>query len=149
VTYLVDANILIYATDANSSNNEQAREWLDSQLSGHPQTVALPWPTLTAFLRLVTSPRLFPAALSPEQAWGQVDDWLERKAAWVPVPGARHRVLLRELITATGAAGNLVADAHLAALAKENGLAVASADSDFAKFTDVKWINPIATPKSR
>lgn len=143
MSYLVDANILLYASDADSAHNERARNWLDQQLVGHPQTVALPWPTLLAFFRLITNNRVFPAAVSPAEAWQQIDDWLERPAAWVPIPGPRHRLLLRELITATNAAGNLASDAHLAALAQENGLAVVSADSDFAKFGSVKWINPL------
>lgn len=60
------------------------------------------------------------------------------------MPSSRHQLLFGELITAATASGNLVTDAHLAALARENGLTVASADSDFAKFDDVKWVNPLS-----
>lgn len=144
MSYLIDANMLVYATNANSQHNETARAWLDEQLAGPPQTVGLPWPTLTSYLRLVTNLRLFPAALSPERAWDQVNDWLERRGAWVPVPGPRHPRLLSELCLSAGASGSLVTDAHLAALAVEHGLTIASADSDFAKFRDIKWINPLA-----
>ena len=42
-------------------------------------------------------------------------------------------------------AGNLVPDAHLAAIAIEHGLEVCSADSDFARFTEIRWRNPLAT----
>jgi toxin-antitoxin system PIN domain toxin len=149
VTYLVDANMLVYATDANSRHNESARTWLDDQLAGHPQTVALPWPTLLSYLRVITSHRVFPNALRAEQAWSQIDDWLDRRAAWVPVPGPRHALLLRELVTTATATGNLVAVAHLAALAQENGLSVVSADTDFAKFPGIKWINPLGESKPR
>jgi len=40
--------------------------------------------------------------------------------------------------------GNLVPDAHLAALAIEHGLTLCSADGDFARFPGVRWENPLA-----
>lgn len=144
MTYLADANILVHATDSNSEHNATAREWPDDRLAGHPQTVAMPWPMLPAFLRLITARRLFSNPLSPQQAWSRIEDWPDRRAAWVPVPDARHRLVLGELLVAAGASGNLGTDAHLAAPAKEHGLTIASADSVFAKFDDVKWVNPLA-----
>jgi uncharacterized protein len=60
----------------------------------------------------------------------------------VPVPGARHAEILSDLIVAGDLRGNLVADAHLAALAIEHGVGVCSADSDFARFPKITWVNP-------
>ncbi len=54
--YLVDANLLIYSVDSGSPHHESAREWLDGTLPGHPQLAGLPWPSLLAFLRLITNP---------------------------------------------------------------------------------------------
>jgi len=51
--------------------------------------------------------------------------------------------VLEGLIRAHGVAGNLIADALLAAVAVEHGLAVYSADSDFARFPEVEWVNPL------
>jgi len=42
--------------------------------------------------------------------------------------------------------GNLVSDVHLAALAIEHGLTVCSADTDFARFREIQWVNPLAPP---
>ncbi|HZC40642.1 MAG TPA: hypothetical protein VE343_08200 [Streptosporangiaceae bacterium] len=39
---------------------------------------------------------------------------------------------------------NIVSEGHLAALAIEHGLDVCSNDSDFARFSEVRWNNPVA-----
>lgn len=62
---------------------------------------------------------------------------------WTPVPGPRHSELLGELVTRHAVTGNLVPDAQLAALALEHGLVVQSADPDFARFSEVRWENPV------
>ncbi len=139
---LVDTNILVYAHVRDYPQHETARSWLDDRLRGTAR-VGLPWPSLLGFVRLVTNPRLFPRPESPADAWSQVESWLDAEPAWVPVPTDRHQVVLSALLPAiTGP--NLVPDAHLAALAIEHGLAVASADGDFARFPDLRWENPVA-----
>ena len=71
-------------------------------------------------------------------------DWLSRPAAWIPVPGARHQQVLSGIVRECRPAGNLVPDAHLAALALEHGLTVVSTDTDFAKYPGVTWLNPVS-----
>lgn len=140
--YLVDANILVYAADAGSEHHDAARDWLDEQAAGLPRSVGLPWPSLLAYLRLVTNPRIYSPPADPADAWQRIEDWLSRPASWIPVPGRGHQQALGEIMAATRPTGNLVPDAHLAALAREHGLSVVSTDSDFAKFDSVPWINP-------
>ena len=60
----------------------------------------------------------------------------------MPAPGSRHRDILGQLLIDGDLRGNLVADAHLAALAIEHGTAICSFDSDFARFNGIRWINP-------
>ncbi len=62
----------------------------------------------------------------------------------VPTPTEEHGQVLGQLIAKHGLAGNLVSDAHMAALAIEHGLEIWSADTDFARFTEVRWRNPLA-----
>lgn len=146
--YLVDANVLVYAVDAGADQHEAARCWLDEHLAGGRRYVGLPWPSILAYLRLVTNPRIYSPPAPVGEAWERAEDWLCRPAAWVPVPGIRHRQLFGEIVHAAHPAGNLVPDAHLAALAQEHGLTVVSTDSDFAKFPQIDWFNPVA-PKPR
>lgn len=77
-------------------------------------------------------------------AWGQVDAWVNSGAVWVPTPTERHGGILARLLVAPGVHGNLVPDAHLAALAIEHGLELNSTDGDLARFTGLRWRNPIA-----
>src|SRR3954464_4547188 len=113
---LVDANLLLYATNADSEQHDAAREWLSQQLNG-PRRVGLPWQSLAAFLRVATHPRASEAPLSPAVAWDRVARWLAAPVAWTPVPGPQHAEVVGELITGGNISGNLVTDAFLAALA--------------------------------
>lgn len=140
---LVDANILVYAHVRSFPQHARARAWLDAQLSlGTP--VGLPWPSLLAFLRLVTNPRVFQHPESMVAAWQQVGAWLGAEAAWVPHATDRHGDVLGQLLDAAGVHANLVPDAHLAALAIEHGLLLCSADGDFARFPELRWLNPLS-----
>jgi len=140
---LLDANLLLYAVHRHSPQHEAAAAWLTDQLNG-PRRVGFPWPSLTAFLRISTHPRAFSRPLDPPVAWQRIADWLAAPVAWIPQPGPEHARVLGDLVARHAVAGNLVPDAHLAALALEHGLAVCSADTDFARFTEIRWDNPLA-----
>lgn len=141
---LVDANLLLYARDAESPFHERARRWLTEHLNG-PVRIGLPWPSLVAFVRIGTHPRAYERPLSPRQAWEQVEDWLGAPASWVPAPTPAHAEVLGGLIRRYDLRGNILSDAHLAALAIEHGLSLASADTDFARFSELRWVDPTAT----
>lgn len=104
--------------------------------------MGLPWPSLTAFVRLVSNPRIFERPLSVSDAWSQVEEWLDLPAAWVPEPTDRHRGILASLISEAGRA-EFVPDAHLAALAMEYGLVLHTTDRDSSRFSGLRWRNPL------
>jgi toxin-antitoxin system PIN domain toxin len=141
---LVDANILLYASNAEADQHARCRGWLDDKLGG-AAPVGLPWTTLLAFLRIATNPRAFRRPLSMESAWNQVSNWLAVETVWTPVPTERHSYALGELLATPGVYANLVPDAHLAALAIEHGLTLCSTDGDFARFPGLTWFNPLLT----
>lgn len=139
---LVDANLLLYARDSQSPLHERARDWLTEEFNGSTR-VGLPWQSLTAFVRISTHPRAYARPLAPDDAWRQVEEWLATTAAWVPTETEAHAQVLGGLVTAHRLRGNLVSDAHLAALAIEHGLELCSADGDFSRFPEVRWRNPL------
>lgn len=139
---LVDANILLYAEDVLSPNHEKARQWWDSQLSG-VAPVCLCWTVVSAFIRIGTNPRVFENPLSLQQAARRVDSWFKQPCVRMITPTDRHWPILKKLLVETQAAGNLVTDAHLAALAMEYGCQLASSDADFSRFPKLKWVNPL------
>ena len=140
---LVDANILLYATDRDSPFHGAAKDWLEEALNG-ARRVGLPWSSTVAFVRIATHPRALRAPLAPAAAWDLVEAWLAAPAAWVPMAGAAHGEILGRLVRDLDLRGNLVADAGVAALCIEHGLDVVSADTDFARFTEITWVNPVA-----
>jgi toxin-antitoxin system PIN domain toxin len=141
---LVDANVLLYARDAESPFHERARDWLTERLNG-PVRIGLPWQSLVAFVRISSHPRAYERPLSPEQAWSQVEDWLAAPASWIPQPAHAHADILGGLIRRYDLRGNIVSDAHLAALAIEHGLTLCSADTDFARFAELRWVDPVTS----
>ena len=140
---IVDANVLLYAVDSTSHFHEPARAWLEGALNGD-RRVGLPWPSLWAFQRIATHPRALDAPLAPAEASAIVASWLDATPAWIPEVGPTHAAILAELVGELDLRGNLVSDAVLAALCLEHGVAIVSADSDFARFTSLEWINPLA-----
>jgi toxin-antitoxin system PIN domain toxin len=139
---LIDANLLLYATNEAFPQHRRAKTWLDERLAGSAR-VGLPWPSLLAFLRLATNARMFARPMRTHEAWRQVKTWLECEHAWTPGPTERHAEVLGRLLAEPGVNGSLVHDAHLAALAIEHGLELCSNDGDFARFPDLRWSNPL------
>jgi toxin-antitoxin system PIN domain toxin len=139
---LLDANLLVYARVAQFAQHERARSWLDLCLNG-TVPVGFPWSTLLAFLRLVTNRRVFERPEPIEQAWRQVAAWLDSPVAWIPQPTGRHREVLGRLLVNHRVHANIVPDAHLAALAIEHGLILCSSDADFARFSGLRWHDPL------
>jgi toxin-antitoxin system PIN domain toxin len=140
---LVDANLLLWAHHRQFAQHEATRRWWAQTLSSQP-IVGVPWPTALAFVRISTHPRALERPLSVEQAWSVVEGWLDRPNVWVPVPTDRHQRILGGLLTSGRATGNHAMDAHLAALAIEWGLEMVSADRDFARYTGLRWRDPLA-----
>lgn len=139
---LVDANLLIYAIDADSPHHAAARAWFERVVSGTSR-VGLAWVVLLAFLRITTRPGILRNPLTLGQAADYVTEWLAQPNVVAVGPSDRHWPVLRNLIRTTGSAGNLVSDAHLAALAIEHGYAVYSTDHDFRRFPGVEHVNPL------
>jgi len=138
-----DLNLLMYAVDRQAPIHERAAEWWNATLSG-TETVGLAWSVLLGFVRLTTNPRVVRSPLDADAALDHVDRWLAHEITTVVEPTVRHAALLRDLLAPTGTGGNLVADAHLAAIAIEHGADLCSADRDFARFPGLRWINPLA-----
>lgn len=138
---VVDANVLLYAVNQDSKRHAEARSWLDTALSGS-DTVGFCWQVLLAFTRIATLPGVFPSPLTHEQALDVVDSLLASPAAVLLEPGVGHTRSLRQLLADAGGAGNLVNDAHIAALAIENRATVVTYDNDFDRFDGVRWTTP-------
>jgi uncharacterized protein len=139
---LVDANILLYAYNTGSPRHDAARAWWEEQLSG-TRLVRVSWVAVAAFLRIATLPRVFTLPMSVEEAGDHVDGWWGQPVFGVLEPTERHWSVFSDLVRTAQATGNLVTDAHLAALAIEHGATLASTDQDFRRFDGLTWLNPL------
>jgi hypothetical protein len=138
---VVDANVLIYAVNADSAWHEESNGWLDRALAG-TEPVGFSWVVLLAFWRIVTHRGVFETPLEIGQVGSIIESWLAQPASVEVQPTPRHLSLLSGLLMSSGAGGNLVNDAHLAALALEHNATVVSFDEDFARFPGLRHRRP-------
>ena len=139
---LVDANLLLYAHNKRVAAHKSAKQWWEDELSG-TEPVCLCWPVLTAFIRISTNRRIFQPPLTIDQACDLVHGWLQQPCTRIIGPTTAHWDVLRDLLSSGQAVGNLVSDAHVAALAIEHGCDLRSTDSDFSRFSGLRWRNPL------
>jgi uncharacterized protein len=140
---IVDVNVLLYAVNEDAPSHAAARDWWEKTVVAQ-EPVGLAWIVILAFLRIVTNPRIMPRPLRADQAVSLVDEWLSLPGVCLVEPGERHWEIFRELLADLGTAANLTTDAHLAAIAIENGARLYSTDNDFARFRSLRWVNPVA-----
>ena len=137
-----DANLLIYSYNRGSSHHAGARAWFENTLSSI-EVVGLPWQAVSAFLRVMTSPKLPAERFDPQQAARIVDLWLAHPNVQVLTPGVGSWPLFRWMVIEGRAAGPRVSDAEIAALTMEYGGVLYTADRDFARFPGLRWKNPL------
>lgn len=138
---IADANVLLHAANRDAREHEIARAWLAEALGGL-ESVAFAWTVILAFIRVGTHPSVLARPLTAAEATGALAGWLAAPAAIVIDPTPRHLPLLSGLLASVGTAGNLVSDAHLAALALEHDATIVSFDRDFGRFEGVRWRLP-------
>jgi toxin-antitoxin system PIN domain toxin len=139
---ILDANILLYAHNGDDPRHRPVGKWVEDLLSKGDIT-GLPWPTIWAFLRVSTNERIWKTPLTPAEAFETIQGWLAQPRVLVVQPGPRHVQILEQVVTESRSIGTRLSDAVLAALAIEHGATLASTDRDFARFSGLRWINPL------
>lgn len=137
-----DVNLLVYAYAPASPAKVPAEQWWQGLLNGTDQ-VGLASITVFGFIRLATNGRILQPPLTPDTAIAVVESWLQRPQVELIHPGPRHLETTLRLLREAGTAGDLTTDAQLAALAIEHNAEVHSADTDFARFSGLRWVNPL------
>jgi uncharacterized protein len=144
MSYSIDVNVLLYASDRSSRRYEAARRFLDQCANG-PDLLCLAWPTLTSYLRTATHRSIFAAPLSPEEAFQNIEALLSmphvRAASELEGFAEAYRHVTKGLVVR----GNLVPDAHLAAILFQHGVrTLYSGDGDFKKFPSLHVQDPFS-----
>ncbi len=138
---LFDVNILVYAHRKDGPDFSRYQAWFQEALGAEPFGMADV--VLSGFVRVVTNPRIF-SETTPIEVALAFGEAIRFRPNCVPVAaGPRHWSIFSGLCRAVNARGNLVTDAHLAALAIESDCEWISTDSDFARFPGLRWRHPL------
>lgn len=138
----IDANVLLYASDQRSPRHDSARDLLE-RLAAGPGLVYLFWPVAMAYLRIATHPAVFEHPLDPQVAQANLSALLERAHIRCPGEGPGFWTLYQDTVGGDVVRGNLVPDAHIAALMRQHGVAtIWTADRDFKRFPDITARDP-------
>lgn len=140
---LLDINVLIYAHRSDSCEEHQAyADWLTALATG-VEPFALSGIALAGLVRITTNPRIFARPSTLDEVFAFIGELLARPNARLVYPGPRHMEIFEHLCRRSGATGKLAADAQLAAVAVEHGCTMATTDSDFDRFPDLRWQHPL------
>lgn len=144
MSYSLDANLLLYASNDSSEFHGRAKEFLRGrQLDS--DILCLTWPVLMAYQRIATHPSIFSNPMSAETAWGNVLQLLKLPRARVIQETASFALDYAEVAKSAGIYGNLVPDAHIATILRQNGVRrIYTTDTDFKKFGFLEVVNPLA-----
>ncbi len=142
MSYAVDANVLLYASDRSSPFHESAIEFLRT-CSIHTEMWYVAWQTLMAYLRISTHPKIFTHPLSAQEALTNIRTLLQ-------VPHVRPLSEADGFLDVYGEVtgnfpvrGNLVPDAHLVSLLRQHDVRkLYTTDRDFRKFDFLDVQNP-------
>lgn len=140
---LPDVNMLLYAYDRSSKFHARSKTWLEKALV--TDEVFFSWHTITGFLRIVTNPRILTRPATLDEAVSIVESWLALDNTHLVYLEKRNWPLFSKMLLDAQANGNLVMDAHLAAIAASCGATLATTDRDFMRFSGVQVINPITS----
>lgn len=136
---ILDANVLVFLHNEDAHQHAKCQKWIENTVASG-ELIGIPWICLMAFLRITTAPGLMSQPISMEDGAKIVSGWIEHPSVVIPEPGRRFWKTLQELAFDSGIRGRTWTDAHLAALAIENGAAFATFDRDFRRFKDLNLV---------
>lgn len=139
---LTDTNILVYAFRKDADRHGEFRQWLETALSEDPG-FGYSEMVLSSFVRIVTHPKVFAKPSTAREAFAFADALRKVPNAIRVAPESGHWEIFQRLCVSTGAKGNSVPDAYLAALAIESGSTWFTADRGFSRFPGLKWKHPL------
>ena len=139
---LPDINLLVYAYNEDAPLHAPAKMWWEACLSS-VEPVGIAWLVLLGFVRLMSNRRVLLNPMAPNEALEHGRSWLAESNTLIVTPGPAHVDVLSNLLQGPTIGADLVTDAHLAALAIEHQAELHSNDSDFSRFSGLRWVNPV------
>lgn len=146
MSFAVDANVLLYASDNNSPHHKTAHDFLKACIENN-ELFYLPWPVIMAYLRIATHPAIFTSPLTPQQANENIDFLLGSPHTFILSEVNDFWIYYKEVTKEMAVRGNLVLDAHIAAILLSHGIKeIVTNDSDYRRFNFLRVRNPFLSP---
>ena len=138
-----DTNLLLYAHIPSFREHSAAKSWLEDSLNENRETFGLVWQVMTSYIRIGTNPKLFQTPMTIIEADAQMMRLIKHPLVQIIQPQSEHYEIFMNLLKTEQVTGDLVMDAHLAALAIEHKARLATTDRDFIRFRGLKFFNPL------
>ncbi len=138
-----DVNLLVYTADATCAHHDEARDWWQRTLNDN-KPVGLAWHSILGYVRILSDQRILKSPAAVDDLLDDAENWLARPHVALIRPAQHHLQALRSMCRGSQFSGETLPDAHLAALAVTYRGTIYSADSDFGRFPDIRWVNPLA-----
>ncbi len=139
---IIDVNLLIYVASRESLHHHKCLKWWETAFNEN-ELIGLCWHSLVGFVRIMTNPKILPHPVPLTDCIARVDAWLNHPYSEFVREAENHWSVLKNILLETNATGKLSTDAHLAALAISRGATLVSCDTDFARFRQLRWENPL------
>lgn len=139
----IDVNILLFASDSRSALHARSSEFMRDLLPGS-ESICFGWPTLMGYLRIATHPAIFEHPLTANEAMSNVDFLVRAPNVDVLSEIEGFWDIYRNLTKTQSTIGNLVPDAHLAAILKQHNVTqIYTHDRRFRDFGFLTVIDPL------
>jgi toxin-antitoxin system PIN domain toxin len=143
MSYAIDVNILLYASDKTCAQHERARSFIAS-CAERREVFCLAWITVFSYLRMATHPVIFSQPLAPREAEQNITSLIDLPHCRLIGEEDGFWSLYREVAAAVPARANLVPDAHLATILRQHGVkTLVTHDRDFRKFDFLTVVDPV------
>lgn len=143
MSFALDANILLYASDASSVFHDKARNFIATCASGS-EVMCLTWPTIMAYLRIATHPSIFDLPLGVHDAMANVEALISLPHVRLLSESDGFWPAYRDATRGLAVRGNLVPDAHVATILRQHGVkTIYTNDADYRRFEFLSVKNPL------
>lgn len=143
MSYGIDVNILLYASDESCAQHAKASAFLRQCTEGR-EVFCLAWLTLMSYLRMATHPSIFGRPLTHDEAARNIESLLAMPHCRVIGEDEGFWSTYRKTTQDVPTRGNLVPDAHLAAVLSQHGVVTLyTHDRDFRKFSFLDVRDPL------
>lgn len=136
-----DVNLLVYAYNATAPYHRQAAGWWQNTINS-ADPVGVCWPVLQSFVRLLSGRSIVTSPYPLEELFQLCQEWWDHRVQLIG-PSVNTLGIFQDLCLRYQTVGASSSDSLIAAFALEHRARLATNDTDFLRFTELKTFNPL------